>query len=251
MQKIHSNLVKELKRFVESTGYTKVVLGLSGGIDSAVCLKLCVDSLEESNVTALLMPESGLSTDKNLEDARQLCSSLGVQYDELDIKKLVKAFDSLPWIQNDLAQMNNRSRIRALVLYNYANSNRRLVIGTSNRSEMLIGYFTKYGDGAADVELIGDLYKTQVYELAKHLKLPNTFMKKKPSAELVQGQTDEDELGMDYEKLDKILGLLYDKKLADEKIMKKGIDKETLKKVKDRIKANAHKSRMPKILNAR
>lgn len=251
MQKRCLKLVKDLKDYVEKSSHKRVVLGLSGGVDSAVCLKLCTKALGKENVTAILMPESGVSTSSNLDDARSLCKSEGVQFDEIDIKQVLKAFDKLPWIQNDLAQMNLRSRVRAVILYNYANSNKTLVIGTSNKSELLMGYFTKYGDGAVDVEVIGALYKTQVYDLAKHLKLPKAFITKKPSAELVHGQTDEDELGIDYQSLDKLLEMIYEKKMPDEKIIKKGYRPETIIHVKERVRANRHKTMMPPVLSER
>lgn len=251
MRKVHSNLVKNLKEFFTKTDLKRAVIGLSGGVDSAVSLKLCIDAIGVANVTAVLMPETGLSTQTNLDDARNLCKSWGVQYDEIDIKPILKVFDKLPWIQNDLAQMNLRSRIRAVILYNYSNSNKTIVVGTSNKSEFLMGYFTKYGDGAVDVEVIGDLYKTEVYELAQYLKLPKHFITKKPSAELVHGQTDEDELGIDYKSLDEILIMIFDKKVPDDNLIKKGIRPETLRHIKERHRVNMHKTKSPPIIKAR
>ena len=181
------------------------------------------------------MPEKGLTKEKNTEDAIALAKKLRVKHFVVDISPFLDCFNNLPWKQSKLALMNTKARIRAILLYNYANSNNSLVVGTSNKSEIMLGYGTKYGDLAADVFVIGDLLKTEVIELAKFLNLPESIIKKKPSAELTVGQTDEADLGASYAKLDSILK----KVLKEEKLNKKD---NLIKKTLQRIDKNKHKS---------
>jgi NAD+ synthase len=202
---------------------------------NALCLKLCCDALHSKNVSALIMPEKGLTKDKNTQDAIDLAKKLKVKHFVVEINPILDSFNSIPWKQSKLALMNTKARIRAVLLYNYANSNNSLVVGTSNKSELLLGYGTKYGDLASDVFVIGDLLKSDVIELAKYLKLPKTIIRKKPSAELTVGQTDESDLGASYTKLDSILKRF----LKEEKLNKK---ENLIKKTLQRIDKNKHKS---------
>jgi len=224
MKRTYKKLTKGIKSYFKKTRIKKAVIGLSGGIDSALALKLVSDAIGNKNITALLLPEAGLTKKQNVEDSINLCKLLKVNYKIIKINEFLKPFKKLK--QNKLAAMNNRSRIRAVILYNYANTNNTLVIGTSNKTELILGYFTKYGDGAVDVEVLGSLYKTDVYKLAKYLNLPENFITKAPSAELKQGHTDEGEIGYDYNTID---------------LMLKG-KKPMSKKIKDRIKKNKHKT---------
>ncbi|MEK6949008.1 MAG: NAD(+) synthase, partial [Nanoarchaeota archaeon] len=146
--------------------------------------------------------------------------------------------------QSKIAKMNSASRIRGVLLYNYANTHNALVIGTSNKTEILLGYFTKYGDGAVDIEVIGELFKIDERELARFLKIPENIIKKVPTAELYHGQTDEEEIGVSYDELDKILRLYVEKKSVEE-IVSMGFDRKTVDKVFGRIKSNEHKRSMP------
>lgn len=234
MKQTYFQLLEEIKNFFRRNHQNKAVLGLSGGIDSAVCLKLCCDALGSKNVTALLMPEKGLTKDKNIEDAVDLAKKLKVRYYIVHINPFLETFNSLPWKQSKIALMNTKARIRAVLLYNFANSNNALVVGTSNKSEILLGYGTKYGDLAADVYLIGDVLKTDIIELAKFMRLPEAIIKKKPSAELTVGQTDEADLGAAYSKLDSILRAF----LKEERLNKKD---NLIKKTLQRIDKNQHK----------
>ncbi len=235
-------LVKGIKGFFAEQGKSKAVLGLSGGIDSALVLKLLCESLGAGNVTALLMPNTKLTKSASVEDARSLAESLGVAHFVVPIDGILERFEALPWVQSDVAKANLNARARALVLYNYANTHDCIVVGTGNKSEFYMGYFTKYGDGAADFFPIGGLLKKQVRQLARHFGLPKEFLEKAPSAELWEGQEDEKEMGIAYEVLDELLPLVLKKKKVP-----KG--KEAIaKKIFAKIKATEHKRAAAKIL---
>ncbi len=244
MRKLYYQLLEEIKNFFRRNHQKKAVIGLSGGLDSAVCLKLCCDALLSKNVTALIMPEKGLTKEKNIEDAVDLAKKYKVKHFVVDINPLLDVFNNLPWKQSKIALMNTKARARTLLLYNYANSNNSLVIGTSNKSELMLGYGTKYGDLASDVFIIGDLLKTEIVELAKFIKIPDSIIRKKPSAELTVGQTDEAELGATYHKLDSILK----KVIKDEKLNKKD---NLIKKTLQRIEKNRHKSEPTPIIEVK
>jgi len=200
-QVIEKFLAEKLRK-IDAKGF---VLGVSGGIDSAVCLRLCVRAVGKGKVLALLMPEKD-SPKEDLRDSKDLCKSEGVRYEIVDISKTIKAFLDAVHRKIDRKSLANiKARCRMTVMYHYANSESRLVVGTSNKSELLIGYFTKFGDGGADLEPIGDLYKTEVRLLAKNIGVSEKIIKKVPTAGLWKGQTDEGEIGIKYEKLDAIL----------------------------------------------
>ena len=182
------------------------------------------------------MPVRGLSSDENIKDAVNLCRLIGISYSIIYINEFVKDFEKLEW-QSKIAKMNTASRIRAVILYHYANTHNSLVIGTSNKTEIMLGYFTKYGDGAVDIEVIGSLFKTDELELARYLKIPENIIKKTPTAELYHGQTDEDELGASYREIDVILSKIERK----QKLPNSALVKKILKRIKD----NEHKRNVP------
>ena len=210
---------KFLAEKLRKVGAKGFVLGVSGGIDSAVCLKLCVRAVGKDKVLALLMPEKDSPKD-DLKDSKELCRAEGVRYEVVDISKALKAFQTSVRGKIDKKSLANiKARCRMVVEYHFANSESRLVVGTSNKSELLVGYFTKFGDGGADLEPIGDLYKTEVRSLAKEIGVPDRIIRKVPTAGLWKGQTDEGEMGVKYETLDAILlGIelgLDEKKIAE------------------------------------
>jgi len=205
MEKVYKKIIKGIRDYFKKNNIKKAVIGLSGGLDSAVSAKLMVDAIGKNNIHALIMPVKSLSSEKNIKDSTEFCKSIGIEHSLIYINDFIKEFEKLKWKQNKIAKMNTASRVRAVILYNYANTHNALVIGTSNKTEILLGYFTKYGDGAVDIEIIGDLYKTEVIKLAKFLKIPKKIINKVPTAELYQGQTDEDEIGEAYEEIDAML----------------------------------------------
>jgi len=244
MKQICGTLVAGIKNYFKKHNCKKAVIGLSGGIDSALSAKLVVDAIGKENVHGLIMPLKGLSSEENIQDAVEFCTLNGINYSLIFINEFIKKFEKLDWKQNKIAKMNTSSRIRAVLLYNYANTHYALVIGTSNKTEILLGYFTKYGDGAVDIEVIGDLFKTEEKELAKFMKIPNNIINKVPTAELYHGQTDEKELGVTYEELDKILKLYVDGN-SMLNIIEKGFEKEKVENIFQRIEANKHKLEIP------
>ncbi|MFC2174266.1 NAD+ synthase [archaeon] len=179
-----------------------VVLGLSGGIDSAVVAALCAKALGKKKVLALIMPER---KDSHYKDAVAFAKALGIEYKVIDIKPIVREFDKRCTPADKTARANIRARTRMTLLYYYSNLLNRRVAGTGNKSEKEIGYFTKWGDGAADFFPIAHIYKTDLPVLARKLGIPENIVRKKPSAGLWRGQTDEKELGISYEKIDAAL----------------------------------------------
>lgn len=219
----------------------KAIIGLGGGVDSSVVLKLCEESIGNENILGLILPSSDtLATD--VKDAVELAKTLNVEYMIKNIDDILNSFSKeMEFLNNNkLARGNLSSRIRMNILYAYSNELNGIVIGTTNKSEWLTGYFTKYGDGGVDIEPIIELYKTHVKELAKYMKIPKRIVSKKPSAGLWEGQTDEGELGIDYETLDKILYSL------ENGLDLKEFQPQKVKKVRSLISTTTHKRLPPK-----
>lgn len=250
MHNAYTKIIAGIQRYFKDANFEKAVIGVSGGVDSALCLKLTVDALGSQNVTALLMPEKGISGDEHFLHAKTLCQYLQVVHFSMPINKYLTDFLALPWKPNDLAQINLKARIRMIILYNFANTRNALVIGTSNKTELALGYGTKYGDMAGDLDVIGDLFKDEVYKLAEHVGLPDEFIKKSPSAELYSGQTDEEELGMNYKEIDIVLRKMEDGLTKDE-LISKGINPNIVHKIFRLHEINQHKLRPPFIISAR
>ena len=232
---------------LEVSGRKGVVLGLSGGLDSALVAKLCVDALGARRVLALGLPEG--RGGKDLEDARAWAKDLGIEFRVIDIAPMVSAFDEhLKAKKADrIARGNLRARTRMVVLYWVANTEDRLVIGTGNKSELLCGYFTRWGDGGADFLPIGDLYKTQVREMSRQLGLPKRVIEKVPSAGLWRGQTDEVDLGIPYDELDRIL-LGIELQMEPEAIAEKAAAPlRDVRRIEGIVAATAYKRKMPLI----
>lgn len=247
----YAKVEKKIRGFLKKeAGGRGVVLGLSGGIDSATVAALAVKALGSSNVLALIMPEDNSTPREDHNDAMSFAKNLGIEHKIVNITRAADCvFSAVSCPKSRVADGNVKARLRMIMLYYYANAQGRIVAGSGDRSELLIGYFTKYGDGGADILPIGGLFKTQVRELAKALGVPRSIVKKKSSPRLWNGQTAEGELGMNYEQVDLILHLLMDRKMGRGEIA--GIlgegGAELVDKVMRRIECNAHKLRMPPI----
>ena len=226
------------------------VFGLSGGIDSAVVAYLLSQALKIDQIKAIIMPYHQ-SDKKSMEDALLVVKDLGMDYQVVDISPCIDIYyDGFP--EADRYRLGNKmARERMSVLYDMAMVQRGLVVGTGNRSELLLGYFTKYGDGGVDMEPLGGLYKTHVYELAKYLGVPESIIKKHPTADLWPGQRDEDELGIGYEEADQILYYLMDMGEDIDRIIKRGFDRDRVEQVAGLVKYSEHKRRMPPIPDMR
>ncbi len=232
---------------VEVSGRKGVVLGLSGGVDSALVAKLCADALGPRRVLALGLPEG--RGDKDLADAEAWAKELGIRWRAVDIAPMALAFErGLKASKADrIARGNIRARVRMVVLYYIANTENRLVMGTGNKSELLVGYYTRWGDGGADFLPIGDLYKTQVRAMARHLGVPAAIVDKVPSAGLWPRQTDEGELGITYEELDRIL-LGIELQMDPEAIAEKArVPIERVRRIEALVASTAFKRKMPLI----
>ncbi|MCX8158396.1 MAG: NAD+ synthase [Candidatus Diapherotrites archaeon] len=232
--RLKKTIIKKIRALFAKTKAKGVVLGISGGLDSTVTAYLLVEALGRKKVVALIMPEKNVTSTENIKDAKNIAKKLGIKYYTIYINRLTKLFSNLPWKQTKIAKANLKARLRMVILYNFANSNNCLVAGTSNKSELLLGYFTKYGDGASDFLPIGRLLKTEVKKMAEMMQIPERIIRKKPTAELWKGQTDEKELGFSYEEIDKaIIKINSNKKLSLKE-----------KKIRDIIEKNRHK-RLP------
>ena len=235
-----------IKEELHKFGIQKAVLGLSGGIDSAVVAALCARALEPQNVLAIKMPYRN-SSKESVQHADLLVKQLGIRAVEISITEQVDAYFVKRPELSALQKGNKMARERMSILYDFSVSESALVIGTSNKTELLLGYGTQYGDMASAVNPIGDLYKNQIFALARYLKIPEVLITKAPSADLWEGQTDEKELGETYEKLDQFLYYLVDERYDDESLLKMGFEKEFIQKIKTRVARNQYKRRPPVI----
>ena len=243
-EKVIEKIVSFIKRKVEEAGGKGVVIGISGGVDSATAAFLAVKALGKDKVLGLIMP---YYENQDVEDAKLVCETLGINYKIINIKPIVDAFEkTLDFEPNKTTKGNVMVRTRMILLYAHANQYNLLVLGTSNKSELLVGYYTKWGDGASDYAPLINLYKTEVWEIAKRLGVPEKIIKKKPTAGLWIGQTDEGELGISYKLLDEILYRVVDLKMPKEKIAEElNIPLEKVEHVENLIKKSEHKRRLP------
>ena len=214
-QETKDNIVNFIRSSIHGSGANGAVIGLSGGIDSALTAYLAVEALGKDKVLCLMLPEKGISTKIDIDEAVEIAKILGIDHNIIEISQVLTSFSSaIPVFDRNVktANGNLKARTRMCILYYHANLMNRMVVGTGNKTELLLGYFTKYGDGGVDIEPIGDLYKTQVRGLSRYLGVPLRIIEKTPTAGLWPGQTDESELGVSYEMADQILTMLVDEK---------------------------------------
>lgn len=253
LREVRQVITASIRNRVEKVGLSGAVVALSGGIDSSLVLKLTVEALGPERVLALLMPEEGVTPERDLADARNLVALLSVPHREIPINEAVEWFARfLPGSPEEgafrMALANVKPRIRMILNYFFANLDGRLVVGTSNKTELLLGYGTKYGDMAADIYPIGDLYKTQVWQLAEHVGIPTEIVRKAPTAGLWVGQTDEAELGYTYEQIDRVLYALVDLELSiRETADRLGVPEDAVRDIFHRVRTSEHKRKIPTI----
>jgi len=248
---VERELASFLRRTLEESGARGYVIGISGGVDSATSLYLALKAVGKDKVHALILPDSTVTPERDEEDALNLAKQTGVRVHRIDIAPVAEVFKgALPIYENDdvdrIPLGNLRARIRMCLLYYYANKLNYLVLGTTDRSEWLIGYFTKYGDGAVDVEPIIILYKSQVRRLAAHLGVPEHIAYKPSSPGLWPGHTAEAELGVTYDQVDLVLHSIFDLGMKPEEVPEAaGVPGEVVERVMELYRISHHKRRPP------
>ena len=248
---INTDLAREiLEGFIKSeitrVGMSRAVIGLSGGIDSALSCALAIEALGAENVLAVRMPYKASSRD-SLDHAQLLIDRLGIPNKTIEITDMVEPLFKLDPQISKMRMGNIMARERMIILYDQSEVFKGLVIGTSNKTEILLGYSTMYGDSASAMNPIGDLYKTQVRQLSRAMNIPSPIIDKAPSADLWEGQTDENELGFTYEDVDRLLYLLVDQRYSPQEAVEDGFDEKFVNAVTTRIRRNQFKRMLPPI----
>lgn len=239
-------LTSFIRSEIQRAGFKRAVVGVSGGVDSALACTLAAEALGPENVLAIRMPYSS-SAPQSLEDAALVIEHSGVQQNTIEITQAVdKLLAEIPDDQR-VRRGNIMARMRMIVLYDQSAEFDGLVLGTGNKTEILLGYTTQYGDAASALNPLGDLYKTQLRQLARAVGLPAAIVEKPPTADLWQGQTDEGELGFTYEEVDRLLFLLVDRRYSPEACVEAGFEPRFVEEVEARVRRNHFKRVMPPI----
>jgi len=245
--KKYEQITEYLQHFLDNevrkTGLNKVVIGLSGGLDSAVVAVLA-HMVFKDELLCIKMP-SQYSSKSSLNDAEELCNDFGMRSITSSISPMLKAYEDVNTDMDNLRRGNISSRLRMATLFDISAREKALVLGTSNKSELMLGYGTLYGDLSSALNPIGDLYKSEVYELADYLGVTKSIIKKPPSADLWDGQSDEEDLGYTYKQLDEALKVYVEDRLSKEDMISQGFDKNMLDMIIKRIFSNQFKRKMP------
>ena len=244
-ERIADYLTRFLENEVYKTGLKKTVVGLSGGIDSAVVAVLAKRAFGD-DLLCVKMP-SHYSSQSSLDDADALCRDFGLRSITKSISPMLKAYEAENEDMNNLRRGNLSARLRMVTLFDMSAKEGALVLGTSNKSELMLGYGTLYGDLASALNPIGDLYKSEIFEFARYLGVTKSIIDKPPSADLWDGQSDEADLGYSYERLDEALRLYVEERLSFDEIIERGIEKDLLDMIIKKIYANQFKRKMPVI----
>jgi NAD+ synthase len=223
-------LTRFIRDAVETSGTSGVVVGLSGGIDSSLSAALAVRALGAERVHGFLLPYRTSSPDSEA-DARRVAGHLGLPHRKIDISPMIDAYFDIEPDADAGRRGNKMARERMTILFDQAKKLGALVLGTSNKTEILLGYSTVFGDNASSLNPLGDLYKHQIWQLARYLELPEQVVAKRPSADLWPGQTDEDDMGFDYATADEVLWLLFDEGLNPDEVVERGYDEEVVRRI--------------------
>ena len=243
---VHDLLVRFIKDETTNAGFDKAVVGISGGVDSSVSAFLAAEALGKKNVLGVILPYK-TSSKESVLDAQELARVAGIRSEHVDISEIVDGYAEKRQIREKVRLGNIMARTRMIVLYDISARERALVLGTSNKTELLIGYGTQFGDMACALNPLGDLYKSQIWQLAKELGVPRNIIEKQPTADLWPGQTDEREIGISYAELDDLLFQMIDERLTAEELVKAGFKKQTVRKVAELVRKNQFKRRPPLI----
>jgi NAD+ synthase len=242
--------VKVLTAFIREelgrAGFRRGILGLSGGLDSAVCATIAAKALGPRNLIAVLMPY-GAAFGRDLADALALVRRLGIRTETVDIRPMVDPYFERHPTESRVLRGNKMARERMSILYDLSARERALILGTSNKTELLIGYGTIHGDMACAINPMGDLYKTQVRQLARYLKVPAAIRTKAPTAGLWAGQTDEDEIGLTYDEIDAVLFRLVDARETVDEVVARGFPREKIERIAALVRASEFKRQLPPI----
>jgi NAD+ synthase len=241
-----SILVNFIRSEITRAGFSRAVIGLSGGVDSALSCYLAAEALGADNVLAVRMPYK-TSSSESLEHAQLVIDLLGVKTLTIPIGEMADALIERFPEMNAVRRGNIMARCRMIVLYDQSETFRGLVVGTGNKTEILLGYTTLYGDSANALNPIGDLYKTQLRQLSRAIGVPAVIIDKPPTADLWKGQTDEGELGFTYADVDQLLYLLVDQRYSPEDCVSAGFSESFVKKVVERVRRNHFKRVLPPI----
>lgn len=247
LEQTEKQLVEFVREEVTKSGFKKVVLGLSGGIDSAIVAFIAAKALGPENVLGIMMPYKS-SSKESVEHAKLVIDQLGINSKLIEITPMVDAYFTLEEGISNMRKGNKMARERMSILYDYSAKEGALVLGTSNKTEILLGYSTQFGDSASALNPIGDLYKTQIWEISRYMGVPGELIDKKPSADLWEGQTDESELGFSYLLADKILYSMIDERRTCEELIEEGFDLQIIERIKNKIKFSQYKRKLPVIL---
>ena len=246
LKEVHSELVEFLRESFKKAGFSKAVLGLSGGIDSALVAYLLRDALGKENVLAIMMPYKSSNPD-SLNHAKLVIEDLGINSKTIEITDMIDAYFKNEKEATSLRMGNKMARERMSILFDYSSKENALVVGTSNKTEIYLGYSTQFGDSACALNPIGDLYKTNIWDLSRYLKIPNELIEKKPSADLWEGQTDEQEMGLTYKEADQILYRMLEENKKVEEVLAEGFNEDLVDNIVRRINRSEYKRRMPLI----
>ena len=225
LKEVHNELVEFLRENFKKAGFSKAVLGLSGGIDSALVAYLLRDALGKENVLAIMMPYKSSNPD-SLNHAKLVVEDLKINAKTIEITDMIDAYFKNEKDASSLRMGNKMARERMSILFDYSSKENALVVGTSNKTEIYLGYSTQFGDSACALNPIGDLYKTNIWDLSRYLKIPNELIEKKPSADLWEGQTDEQEMGLTYKEADQVLYRMLEENKTVEEILAEGFNKD-------------------------
>ncbi|BEO99035.1 NAD+ synthase [Fusobacterium polymorphum] len=246
LKEVHNELVEFLRESFKKAGFSKAVLGLSGGIDSALVAYLLRDALGKENVLAIMMPYKSSNPD-SLNHAKLVIEDLGINSKTIEITDMIDAYFKNEKEATSLRMGNKMARERMSILFDYSSKENALVIGTSNKTEIYLGYSTQFGDSACALNPIGDLYKTNIWDLSRYLKIPNELIEKKPSADLWEGQTDEQEMGLTYKEADQVLYRMLEENKKVEEVLAEGFNKDLVDNILRRMNRSEYKRRMPLI----
>lgn len=246
LKEVHNELVEFLRGNFKKAGFSKAVLGLSGGIDSALVAYLLRDALGKENILAIMMPYKSSNPD-SLNHAKLVIEDLKINSKTIEITDMIDAYFKNEKEATSLRMGNKMARERMSILFDYSSKENALVVGTSNKTEIYLGYSTQFGDSACALNPIGDLYKTNIWDLSRYLKIPNELIEKKPSADLWEGQTDEQEMGLTYKEADQVLYRMLEENKTVEEVLGEGFNKDLVDNIVRRMNRSEYKRRMPLI----